>query len=333
MCSFSKLLLFSFFFSKDGSDQLMKRASYSCCNFLCVVLAAAYLKYRRCRLVVPAIRLALFFIVTHPRARTHAHIHAHARTHPQPRAHMFCIPQHEWHNILDLVSTLADAFRQETFQTLTPHSRAALRPMPAGKYTQLPSAADGEIAGRKKNGKKHTIIAPNRQVSECLSHQETHTWLYRSAVLKNKEEQRCKYTLKYSMQRKKRYWPHANFQRALRHQNFTSCGDFLVKVQSQNSNGETIKQTAKKKKKEKKGTYGDMWRWWRQTDAYLWPVLSKKRQEQVIAPDTHLPHPNFSARLPVWPSSCWDLRLSPLGPFINYWIAWLAWIFWKVRIH
>ena len=28
----------------------MKRASYSCCNFLCVVLAAAYLKYRRCRL-------------------------------------------------------------------------------------------------------------------------------------------------------------------------------------------------------------------------------------------------------------------------------------------
>ena len=50
MCRFSKLLLFSFFFCKDGSDRLMKRASYSCCNFLCVVLAAAYLKYRRCRL-------------------------------------------------------------------------------------------------------------------------------------------------------------------------------------------------------------------------------------------------------------------------------------------
>ena len=28
----------------------MKRASFSCCNFLCIVLAAAYLKYRRCRL-------------------------------------------------------------------------------------------------------------------------------------------------------------------------------------------------------------------------------------------------------------------------------------------
>ena len=28
----------------------MKRASFSCCNFLCVVLAVAYLKYRRCRL-------------------------------------------------------------------------------------------------------------------------------------------------------------------------------------------------------------------------------------------------------------------------------------------
>ena len=50
MCRFSKLLLFSFFFCKDGSDRLMKRASYSCCNFLCVVLAAAYLKYRLCHL-------------------------------------------------------------------------------------------------------------------------------------------------------------------------------------------------------------------------------------------------------------------------------------------
>ena len=50
ICRFSKLLLFSFFFCKDGSDRLMKRASYSCCNFLCIVLAAAYLKYRLCRL-------------------------------------------------------------------------------------------------------------------------------------------------------------------------------------------------------------------------------------------------------------------------------------------
>ena len=50
MCRFSELLLFSFFFCKDGSDRLMKRASYSGCNFLCVVLAAAYLKYPRCRL-------------------------------------------------------------------------------------------------------------------------------------------------------------------------------------------------------------------------------------------------------------------------------------------
>ena len=44
MCRFSKLLLF---FRKDVSDRLMKRASYSCCIFLCVVLAAAYLKFCR----------------------------------------------------------------------------------------------------------------------------------------------------------------------------------------------------------------------------------------------------------------------------------------------
>ena len=50
MCRFSKPLLFSFLFCKDGSDRLMKLASYSCCNFICVVPAAVYLKYRRCRL-------------------------------------------------------------------------------------------------------------------------------------------------------------------------------------------------------------------------------------------------------------------------------------------
>ena len=69
---FSKLLLFSFFFHKDGSDRLMKGASYSCCNFLCVVLAVAYLKYwSPVSLVVLAIRLALFLIVTHARACMH----------------------------------------------------------------------------------------------------------------------------------------------------------------------------------------------------------------------------------------------------------------------
>ena len=47
------------------SDRLMKRASYSCCNFLCIVLAAAYLKYHRCRLSCLPFVWHLFFIVTH----------------------------------------------------------------------------------------------------------------------------------------------------------------------------------------------------------------------------------------------------------------------------
>ena len=76
MCRFSKLLLFSFFFCKDGSDRLMKRASYSCCNFLCIVLAAADLKYRLCRLSCLPFVWHLFFIVTH----THTHTHSHSRT-------------------------------------------------------------------------------------------------------------------------------------------------------------------------------------------------------------------------------------------------------------
>ena len=48
MCRFSKLLLF-----------------FSCCNFLCVVLAAAYIEVSPVSLVVLAIFLAPFFIVTH----------------------------------------------------------------------------------------------------------------------------------------------------------------------------------------------------------------------------------------------------------------------------
>ena len=74
MCRFSRLLLFSFFFCKDGSDRLMKRASFSCCSFICVVLAAAYLKYRRCRLSCLPFVWHLFF-----HCDTHTHTHTHRK--------------------------------------------------------------------------------------------------------------------------------------------------------------------------------------------------------------------------------------------------------------
>ena len=74
MCRFSKLLLFSFFFCKDGSDRLMKRASYSCCNFFLRCAYCCLLEVSPVSLVVLAIRLAIFFIVTH----THTHVHAHS---------------------------------------------------------------------------------------------------------------------------------------------------------------------------------------------------------------------------------------------------------------
>ena len=70
----------SFFFCKDGSDWLMKRASHSCCNFLCVVLAAAYLlEVLPVSLFVLTIRLAHFFVVTH--IRTLARTRARSLTH------------------------------------------------------------------------------------------------------------------------------------------------------------------------------------------------------------------------------------------------------------
>ena len=86
MCRFSKLLLFSFFFCKGGSDRLMKRASFSCCNFLCVVLAAAYLKYCRCRLSCLPFVWHFFFIVTHTHTHTHTQTHTHTHTHTHMHA-------------------------------------------------------------------------------------------------------------------------------------------------------------------------------------------------------------------------------------------------------
>ena len=50
----------------------MKRASYSCCNFLCIVLAAAYLKYRLCRLsCLPFVWHPFFHCDTHTHIRLH----------------------------------------------------------------------------------------------------------------------------------------------------------------------------------------------------------------------------------------------------------------------
>ena len=93
MCRFSKLLLFSFFFCKDGSDRLMKRASYSCCNFLCIVLAAAYLKYRLCRLSCLPFVWHPFFIVTHTHTHTHTCTCIHTSRHVSGCA--------QWENLLD----------------------------------------------------------------------------------------------------------------------------------------------------------------------------------------------------------------------------------------
>ena len=60
---------------------LMKRASFSCCNFLCVVLAAAYMKYRRCRLSCLPFVWHFFHCDTHTHTHTHTHAHTHTHTH------------------------------------------------------------------------------------------------------------------------------------------------------------------------------------------------------------------------------------------------------------
>ena len=74
-------LSLSLSFCKDGSDWLMKRASCSCCNFLCVVHAATNLKYRRYRLsCLPFVWHFLSLWHTHSQ-HTHTHTHTHTRTH------------------------------------------------------------------------------------------------------------------------------------------------------------------------------------------------------------------------------------------------------------
>ena len=99
MCRFSKLLLLSFFFGKDGSDRLLKRASFSCCNFLCVVLAAAYLKYRRCRLsCLPFIWhfFSLWHTPTHTHPPTNTPTHTPTDTHTHTHTHTHTCMQTYW---------------------------------------------------------------------------------------------------------------------------------------------------------------------------------------------------------------------------------------------
>ena len=102
MCRFSKLLLFSFFSCKDGSDRLMKRASYSCCNFfaLCLLLLTWSIAGIVCRACHSSGTFFMWhthtyylssFSETHTHTRTHTrthtHTHTHARTHVRALLH------------------------------------------------------------------------------------------------------------------------------------------------------------------------------------------------------------------------------------------------------
>ena len=132
MCRFSKLLLFSFFFCKDGSDRLMKRASYSCCNFFCVVLAAAYLKYRRCRLsCLPFVWH--FFSLWH----THTQTHANTRMHAHPRTHTCTLLQTETHTHIQIYPLLL--LRYIVPRSSLNHSTTS----PKGHIQKLPKARLG----------------------------------------------------------------------------------------------------------------------------------------------------------------------------------------------
>ena len=75
----------------------MKRASSSCCIFVCVGLAAAFLKY--CRYRLPCLPFVWHFFSlwhTHTNTHTHAHIHTytqmrvHTHTHTHLHVHVHC---------------------------------------------------------------------------------------------------------------------------------------------------------------------------------------------------------------------------------------------------
>ena len=78
------------------------------CIFLCVVLAASYLNYRRYRLsCLPPFAWHFLFILTcahthtHTRTRTHTHTHAHTHAHTHTHTHthtpvaLFCLKNHD----------------------------------------------------------------------------------------------------------------------------------------------------------------------------------------------------------------------------------------------
>ena len=71
MCRFRKLVLFSFFFCKDDSYRLMKRGSYSGCNF--------FLRCAFCWLleVSPVSCMPFVWHFFHSDTHTHTHTHTH----------------------------------------------------------------------------------------------------------------------------------------------------------------------------------------------------------------------------------------------------------------
>ena len=98
MCRFCKLLLS--FFCKDGRDWLKKKkklAAFSCWIFLCIVLAAASLKYHWYCLLWLQFCLELSFHCARSCTRTHTHslssrsfsdTHTHTHTHLYAYDHM-----------------------------------------------------------------------------------------------------------------------------------------------------------------------------------------------------------------------------------------------------
>ena len=146
----------------------MKRASYSC-NFLCVVLAAAYLKYRRCRLsCLPFVWY--FFSLWHTHTHTHAHTRARAHIHPHTTHTHTHTHTHSLSLSLSLSLPLSFSYATRTYTRHTPKTQYVTCNCSSSLTKSFSLALAEQITSKKGGEEKRLNKTLEKKTQEINGH-------------------------------------------------------------------------------------------------------------------------------------------------------------------
>ena len=156
----------------------MKRASFSCCNFLCVVLAAGYLKYRWCR-------LSCLPFVWHFFSLWHTHTHTHTHTHKQTNTHLSI---RLW--ILDRCG-LSDGLQLRTVGAMVTQRERLLAARQVHKHGVHHTAVDAQFGAERWPEVTHCMqLLPDPALTKTVFVIENSTW---SSQGRRRWGERCKW--------------------------------------------------------------------------------------------------------------------------------------------